>query len=157
MATTTTSQLTKRLPPELLEKVLAHTSVRDILGMKRVRKLYHQRVQGFQLNHLLCQVNRGFNDIIQTSPYIKYRLDLLDAGLEDNPAVNLSLAEKRRAFDEYRAKWYTLSPIQKQRREIDDFTGYTPKTSGSGVFVFLVRRERLIQFVSLKSVSRGIP
>jgi len=49
MTPTSISQLTEKLPPELLEKVLAYTPVPDILRMKQVARL-HSRVQIFQLN-----------------------------------------------------------------------------------------------------------
>lgn len=52
MATTGTPQPIERLPPELLEKVLAHMPVRDILRTKQVGRLYDQRVHEFHLNHL---------------------------------------------------------------------------------------------------------
>jgi hypothetical protein len=43
------SQLTQRLPLELLEKVLTYTSIPDILRMKQVGRLC-DRIQRFQLN-----------------------------------------------------------------------------------------------------------
>jgi hypothetical protein len=49
MSPTGIPQLTERLPPELLEKVLAYVSIPDILKMKQVGGLY-DRVQRFQLN-----------------------------------------------------------------------------------------------------------
>ena len=49
MSPTGNSQLTEKLPLELLEKVLAYSSILDILRMKQVWRLYH-RVQRFQLN-----------------------------------------------------------------------------------------------------------
>ena len=39
MNPTSNSQLTERLPLELLEKVLAYSSIPDILRMKQVRRL----------------------------------------------------------------------------------------------------------------------
>jgi hypothetical protein len=51
MSPADTSRLIERLPPELLEKVWAFTSVPDLLRMKQVRGLY-DRVQRFQLNLL---------------------------------------------------------------------------------------------------------
>ena len=159
MTTTTISSLTERLPLELLEKVLSHTPVRDIPRMKRVRRLHHQRIQRFQLKCLLCQINRFFNNLIQASPYINYRLDLFDAGLNDNPAINLSLTEKRRILDEYRTKWDTLSFIKKQKQDIGGLARYARQASGSGIFGFVTTglAQRSIQFMTLESVSRGIP
>jgi hypothetical protein len=43
MSPTGNSQLTERLPLELLEKVLAYASISDILKMKQVRTLYNPR------------------------------------------------------------------------------------------------------------------
>ena len=77
-------------------------------------------------------VNRGLNDIIQASPYTKYRVDLLTAGLEDNPVVNLSLADKRSILDEYRAKWDEFNPIEREQRKIDNFVGCSLQASAFG-------------------------
>ena len=49
MRATSTSLLTERLPLELLERVLAHMSVQDILRMKQVRRISNC-AQKFQLN-----------------------------------------------------------------------------------------------------------
>jgi hypothetical protein len=46
MSPTDSSQLTESLPPELLENVLAYTSIPDILKMKQVGRLY-DRVRRF--------------------------------------------------------------------------------------------------------------
>jgi len=76
--------------------------------------------------------------------------------LEDNPASDLTLAEKRRALDEYRTKWDTLNPIQKWEREVADFD-YGHQASGHGVCGFVADTQKFIEFLTLKSVSRGIP
>ncbi|KAF9643654.1 hypothetical protein BDM02DRAFT_1374405 [Thelephora ganbajun] len=131
----TISQLTEKLPPELLEKILVYAPVPDILRMK--------------------QVNRDFHDFIQGSPYIKYRIDLFAVGLEENPAVNLSLIDKRRAFDEHCTRWDVLNPIQTWEREIG-IHGYL-QASGPGVYSFIADRKKFIQFLTLESVPRGIP
>jgi len=107
--------------------------------------------------HLENEVNHGFNDFIQASPYLKYRVDLFAAGLKDNPTVNLSLANKHRALDEYRAKWGAFGSIQKRERKIDGFTSGSLQARGSGVFGFVPVWERSIRFMTLESVSRGIP
>ena len=109
-------------------------------------------------DRLFCQVNRGFNDLIQASPYINYRADLFAAGLEDNPAVSLPLADKRRAFDEYRTKWDDFGPIQKeQMRKLGNYGGGSCNASGAGVFGFIADGERSIRFMTLESALRGIP
>ena len=51
MATINIPELTERLPPELLKKVLMYMPVRDILRMKQVRRI-HDHVQRFQPNCL---------------------------------------------------------------------------------------------------------
>jgi hypothetical protein len=76
--------------------------------------------------------------------------------LEDNPSVNISLADKRRAFDEYRAKWDTFHPIQKLERKVDNFYPDC-HASGSGVHGFVTSSKKFIEFLGLDSVSRGVP
>ena len=155
------SQLTERLPPELLEKVLMHMSISDILRMKQVWRLYDWHVQVFQAdqleNPLVSQVNRYFRDLIQDSPRIVYRVGIFSAGLKDNPSANLSLADKHSILCGYRMKWDALSPIQKSERRVNNFTSYSPQASGSGVFGFIASSDNFIQFLTLESVSRGIP
>jgi hypothetical protein len=47
MSCTGSSQLTERLPLELLEKVLAYASIPDILRMKQVRRLSNRASRDF--------------------------------------------------------------------------------------------------------------
>lgn len=104
------------------------------------------------------QVNRRFRDFVQASPYTQYRIDLLAVGLEDNPAAHRSLFDKQRALDEYRIKWDAFSPIQQRERKIEGFSCHSPQASNSGVCAFAVGRwDKAIQFVTLESISRGIP
>ena len=105
---------------------------------------------------LLFQVNRGLRDFIQASPYTAYRIDLFTAGLEDNPAVNLSLADKRRAFNEYRAKWDAFKPTQKWEQEVENFHSHAG-VHESGVFGFIAGEEQFIHFLVPESASGGIP
>ena len=158
MNPTDTPQLTERLPFELLEKVLANVSVPDILRMKQVGTVSDrvQRSSSTFRTSSPCQVARDIHDFIQESPYIQHRIDLFAAGLEDNPASNLTLADKRRAFDEYRTKWETFNPIKKWESEVENFY-FGHHTSGSGVYGFVAGPQKFIQFVTLESVSRGIP
>ena len=77
-------------------------------------------------------------------------------GLEDNPASNLTLADKRRALDEYRTKWDTFNPTHKWKRVVDNlYCG--PQVCGPGVYGFISGSQRFIEFLTLESVSRGIP
>lgn len=133
------SQLTQRLPPELLEKVLMYVSVPDILRMK--------------------QVNRYLRDFTQDSPRIAYQIDIFAAGLKDNPTVDISLAEKRRLLDEYRARWDAFDPIQKSSKSFDgpeNTSRWMSPVCGSGVFCLVTDPDDSIQFTKIESVSRGI-
>ena len=69
--------------------------------------------------------------------------------------MNISLADKRRAFAEYRARWDTFQPIKKWELEVD---GFYPdcQVSGSGVYGFVADSKEFIEFLTLESVSRGI-
>lgn len=108
-------------------------------------------------NPPISQVNRYFRDLIQDSPRIVYRVGIFSAGLKDNPSANLSLADKHSILCGYRMKWDALSPIQKSERRVNNFTSYSPQASGSGVFGFIASSDNFIQFLTLESVSRGIP
>jgi hypothetical protein len=76
--------------------------------------------------------------------------------MEDNPDVSLSLDDKRRAFDEYRAKWDAFHPIEKWEREIRSLH-FDCDESGHGVYGFVAGSEESIGFLSLGLVSRGVP
>lgn len=75
--------------------------------------------------------------------------------MEDNPDVTLSLADKRKAFEEYRTKWDAFDPIQKWERKVDNYHAYR-KVSGPGVYGFIPGYVPFIEFLTLESVSRGI-
>jgi hypothetical protein len=90
------------------------------------------------------------------SPYIKHRIDLCAAGFEDNPHVNISLADKRRAFDDYRMKWDAFHLIKKWERAVDN-PNPDHQVRGPGVYGFVVGPPKFIEFLSLESVSRGVP
>ncbi|KAF9643840.1 hypothetical protein BDM02DRAFT_3191141 [Thelephora ganbajun] len=154
-----TLQITEKLPPELLEKVFAYTSVPDILRLKQVGKQsdYTQRSQLNFGHPLLCQVNHYLRSFVQDSPYIKNRIDLFTAGLEDNPAVNLTLADKRKAFYEHRMKWRTLEPVKKWQRTIGSIFNTGSRATALGVYAFIADSKEFVEFITLESVSRGIP
>jgi len=76
--------------------------------------------------------------------------------LEDNPTINLSLADKRRAFDEYRTKWDAFSPIQKWEREVDN-PSPNHQVSGPGVYGLIANSRKFVEFSTLELDSRGIP
>ena len=158
MSPTGTPQLTERLPLELLEKVLANVSVPDILRMKQVGRVSDpvQRSSSIFWMSSPCQVARDIHHFIQGSPYIQHRIDLFAAGLVDNPASNFTLADKRRAFEEYRMKWDTFNPVKKLEREVDNLY-FNHQASGSGTYCFVAGSQKFIEFVTLESVSRGIP
>ena len=154
MAPTGTSQLIEKFPLELLGKVLAYVPILDILRMKQVGNL-NGLIRGSPLNCFNClhQINRSFRDFIKNSPYIKYRIDLFTAGLVDNPAVNLTLADKRRAFDTHRMKWETFSTVKKWQRIVGG--GY--RARAPGVYAFVAPPAKFSEFLTLESISRGIP
>ena len=88
------------------------------------------------------------------SPYIKHRIDLYAAGLEDNPDVNISLADKRRAFDDYRIKWDAFHLIKKWERVVGN-SDPDHRVRGPGVYGFVMGSPKFIEFLSLESASRG--
>lgn len=112
------------------------------------------------ITRLLWQVNRYLRDFIQNSPPIAYQIDIFAAGLKDNPIANLSLAEKRRLFNEYRARWDAFDPIGKSNKSFDG-PRHTPcwmsSVCGSGVFCLVTDPDKFIRLTKIESVSRGIP
>ena len=76
--------------------------------------------------------------------------------MEDNPYVNLSLDDNRRAFDEYRAKWDAFHPIEKWEQEIRSFD-FDREESVHGVYGFVAGSQKCVEFLSLGLVSQGVP
>lgn len=76
--------------------------------------------------------------------------------MQDNPDANIPLADKRKAFDKYRAKWDVFHPIKKWERAVDS-SYLNPHVSGPGVHGFIVGSQEFIEFLSLEPVSRGVP
>ena len=70
--------------------------------------------------------------------------------------MNISLDDKRKAFDEYRTKWDTFNPIKKRELAVDSFHPDC-QVSGPGVYAFVAGSKKFIEFLNLESVSRGIP
>ena len=69
--------------------------------------------------------------------------------------MNISLADKREALAEYLTKRDVFSSVYDQ--EFNSLTPFFLQASGSGVFGFAKKRDPFIQFITLKSVLRGIP
>jgi hypothetical protein len=76
--------------------------------------------------------------------------------LEDNPDANISLADKRKAFNDYRMKWDVFHPIKKWERAVNS-SDPDHRVMGPGVYGFVVGPPKFIEFHSLESVSRGVP
>lgn len=152
------SPITKRLPLELLEKILTYSSVPDILRLKQVRKR-SDSIQNSRLNlrhRMLWQVNRYLHDLIQRSPCIKYQIDLFAAGLKDNPASNLTLAEKRKALNALHTKWERFRPTKKWQRTVGCNLG-DHQARALGVYAFIADSSNFVEFFALESVPRAIP
>jgi hypothetical protein len=157
MSAADTLQITEKLPPELLEKILTDASVPDIIKLKQVGK-QPDCIQRSQLNFeypLLFQVNRGFRDFVQDSPYIKFRIDLFAAGLEDNPSTNLTLSDRRKAFDEYRTKWETFKPTMKREQQIGSIFDPSNRAKALGVFAFIGDPKEFVEFLPWSRSHEG--
>jgi len=104
---------------------------------------------------LRWQVSRGFRDAIKKSPWIKHRINLYGMGLEDNPESSLSLADKRRALEEYRAKWDNFNPVRKW--EPGAGSAGCQWASVLGVYGVVAHSKEFIEFFTLESISQGVP
>ena len=76
-------------------------------------------------------------------------------GLEDNPKSSLSLADKRRALEEYHAKWENLNPVRKWEPGVGS-NGFQ-WASVLGIYGVVADSREFIEFFTPESVSQGIP
>ena len=67
-----------------------------------------------QLTRIPYQVSQGFADLIATSQFLEYRLELFAAGLVENPYFPCSLEEGRKQVKEYANVWENLDAIKKR-------------------------------------------
>ena len=86
------------------------------------------------MTRVSCQVSRAFADLISTSPFLEYRLELFAAGLVENPHFSCSL-EGRRRVGEYMGVWENLDAVERH-----DYT----------------LRLRYFRWEELASVGRGL-
>ena len=157
MSAASTLQITEKLPPELLEKILTYAPVPDIIRLEQVGK-QSDHIQRSQLNFshpLLWQANRAFRDFIQGSPYVKHRINLFAVGLKDNPFANLTLDDRKKAY-ERRPKWETFKPTERLQQAAGNPTTWN-RVNMLGVYAFIADPRKFIEFITLESVSRGIP
>jgi hypothetical protein len=103
------------------------------------------------------QVNRYLRDFIQDSPYIEYRTDLFAAGFVDNPTSNLTLAQKRKAFNVHRNRWNKLRPSKKWQRTVGSSSPDGRRARALGVYAFIADSSNFVELLALESVSRSIP
>ena len=61
-----------------------------------------------------CQVSRAFADLISTSPFLKYRLEIFTAGLVENPRFPCSLEEGQRRVKEYVSMWKDFGSVKRR-------------------------------------------
>ena len=73
-----------------------------------------EHLTGWQLTLVSYQVSQGFADLIATSQFLKYRLELFAAGLVENPHFSCSLEEGRKRVKEYADVWENLDAIKKR-------------------------------------------
>ncbi|KAF9788530.1 hypothetical protein BJ322DRAFT_1106514 [Thelephora terrestris] len=128
------TDITRRLPPELLLEIFVFAPVPDILKLK--------------------QVNRIFRDIL-ASPLIQHKIDLFTAGLEHNAEAGISLADSQEALLRYRSSLDSLSPAEVRavnNLEVEDLRANNMKIAG-GVCAIIKDPVRLF---TLGSASRGI-
>ena len=72
--------------------------------------------------------------------------------------MKLTLAEKRGAFDEYRAKWEASEPTSKWQRTVGNILGNGgAPTQALGVYAFTATSANPVEFLTLEFVSQGIP
>jgi hypothetical protein len=138
MSPTGSSQLTERLPLELLEKVLAYTSIPDILRMKQVRRLY-DRVQRFQLNLQTSSPFPGHSWFLRFHPEIALHQApnrSLCCRVGGQPQRESFPCRQTQSLRRIPRKWDAFHPIKKWEREVDSFYPDC-QVSGSGVYGFV--------------------
>jgi len=65
-----------------------------------------------------CQVSWAFAELITTSPFLEYPLELFAAGLVENPHFSCSLEEGQRRVKEYVDVWKNFDNPKKRRHTL---------------------------------------
>jgi len=102
-------------------------------------------------------VNRGIRNLVDASPTIQYRLELLAASLEDDPRKDpLVMADRRALLQRYHSRW---DKLQGDKREIIVLPAHTKRVLEGDVLGCITDSgggELDVHFIQLPSVSRGV-
>ena len=103
---------------------------------------------------MFLEANRAFHDLIRASPAVQHEIDLFGAGLQRNPRTKASLTDRRAALELYRKSWESLGPVEEGDENPRFFVDGTALVVGG---TFGILGENLVKFITLGSISRGIP
>ena len=107
------------------------------------------------LTRVLYQVSRGFADLISTSPFLEYRLELFAAGLVENPHFSCSPEEGRKRVKEYVDTWDDLYAVKRHIYPLglSDFRWEDMAPVGWGIFAGLSGHS--VAFVRVPCTAAG--
>ena len=103
---------------------------------------------------MFLEVNRVFHDLVRASPAIQHEIDLFGAGLQQNPRTKASLTDRRAALELYRRSWESLDLVEEGDEDLRFFVDGAALVVGG---TFGILGENLAKFITLGSISRGIP
>jgi len=126
------------------------------------------RVSEFITSSHYLQLNRGIRDIIDASPTIQYRVELLAASLiDDSQKPSLVVADRRALLEKYHSRWDKLQgdkwrrivlPTHTKRVLEGDVLGCIAEAGGDQFDVHFIQLPSVSREVRLKQwVVRGLP
>ena len=129
-----------------------------MLRLRVVRIFARQTlISAFIANPHTCQLNHRIHNLIDASPTIQYRLELLAASLEDDPRKAPAVVADRRALlERYHSRW---DKLQGDKREIIVLPTHTKRILEGDILGCIVESgggKFDVHFIQLPSVSREV-
>ena len=102
-------------------------------------------------------MNHGIRNLIDASPTIQYRLELLAASLEDDPRkAPLVVADRRALLQRYHSRWDKLQGVKRETIVLPTHTKRVLEGDVLGCIVESGGEGLDIHFIQLPSISRGV-
>lgn len=98
------------LAVELMEMILEDAHVCDVLRCRQVRKQIRSLRTCPSLSFSSSKLSKTICELIDNSPSLQYRIELLLSGMEDTGFNDQTVSENREILREYLSRWTTLRP-----------------------------------------------
>jgi len=108
------------LPVEILEQVLLHLPIQDVIKGELVRSVIAIPCDAALTFRSIAQISRRFQELIHDSPTLQFKRELFSAGLIENPRNPCDFTQRRKLYEEYRRKWSNTGRVVKTTHQLPE-------------------------------------